>query len=236
MAEGGLKPESTFGYTTADEPVKKVATVTVVSDELLSDAPAVQSLINGRLGLFVNIEVERQLLRGTSGGNEVQGLLTSRGVPVYAGGTAVGNRAVQLFKAMNGMRGSAYVEPDWVIMNPVDYEAVRLLQDTAGQFMGGGPWMGQYGNNGQVNASSMLVGGVDSIWNKQVHVTAALGPGTALVGTYAGAQVLSRGGLSIEATNSHGSLFQSDLIAIRAERRLALLCYRANAYCEIRLA
>ena len=50
----------------------------------------------------MQIEEERQLLRGTSGGNEVQGLLTSRGVPVYAGGTAVGNKAVQLFIAMNG--------------------------------------------------------------------------------------------------------------------------------------
>ena len=141
-----------------------MATVAVVSDELLSDAPAVQSLINGRLGVFVNIEVERQLIRGTAGGNEVQGLLTSRGVPVYAGGTAVGNRAGQLFKAMNGMRGSAFVEPDWVVMNPADYEIIRLLQDTAGQFMGGGPWQGQYGNAAQVAASSQLTGGIDTLW------------------------------------------------------------------------
>ena len=49
------------------------------------------------MNLFVQIHGERQLFRGTSGGNVVQGLLTSRGVPVYAGGTAVGNKAVQLF-------------------------------------------------------------------------------------------------------------------------------------------
>jgi hypothetical protein len=42
----------------------------------------------------------------------VQGIFTSRNVPVYAGGTAAGNKAVQLFKAMNGMRGSAFLEPD----------------------------------------------------------------------------------------------------------------------------
>ena len=93
----------------ADEPIKKIATSLQISDELIEDAPAIQTFINGRLALFVNIEAERQLLRGTSGGNEVQGLLTSRGVPVYAGGTAAGNRAVQLFKAMNGMRGSAFI-------------------------------------------------------------------------------------------------------------------------------
>ena len=99
--------------------MKKIATLAVASDELLYNFhAAVQSLINGRLAHFVQIEVERQLLRGTSGGNEVQGLLTSRGVPVYAGGTAAGNRAVQVFKAMNGVRGAApaFVEPDPVVV------------------------------------------------------------------------------------------------------------------------
>jgi hypothetical protein len=91
------------------------------------DAPAIQTLINGQLSLFVRIESERQLLRGTSGGDEVQGLLTSRGVPVYAGGTAAGNKAVQIFKAMNGMRGSAFVEPEWVILHPTDWEQMGLL-------------------------------------------------------------------------------------------------------------
>ena len=84
MAEAGLKPESTIAVSTLDEPVKKVATSIIVSDELLDDAPAVSTFVNGQLSQFIQIEVERQLLRGTQGGNEVQGLLTSRGVPVYA--------------------------------------------------------------------------------------------------------------------------------------------------------
>ena len=41
VAEGGLKPESTIAVSTLDEPVKKIATSIVVSDELLDDAPAV---------------------------------------------------------------------------------------------------------------------------------------------------------------------------------------------------
>ena len=64
MAEAGTKPESTVGLTTTDEPIRKIATVLPVSDEMLEDAPAIQSYINGRLTLFVRIEEERQLLRG----------------------------------------------------------------------------------------------------------------------------------------------------------------------------
>ena len=43
VPEGGEKPESTLEFEEVEEPVKKVATFLPVSDELLSDAPAIQS-------------------------------------------------------------------------------------------------------------------------------------------------------------------------------------------------
>jgi HK97 family phage major capsid protein len=237
VAEGGTKPESTLAFSTADEQLKKVATTLSISDELLEDAPAIQTFINGQLSLFVQIEAERQLFRGTSGGNEVQGVLTSRGVPVYAGGTAVGNKAVQLFIAMNGTRGSAFVEPEWIVMHPTDYQELRLLRDTAGQFLGGGPFMGPYGAGNNLASSGQVTGAIDSIWNKAVYVTTGMGgAGTALIGSRAAGQVWNRGGLSVEATNSHASYFTSNLTAIRAERRLGLTLYRPGALCEVRLA
>ena len=211
VAEGGTKPESTLALSTLDERIKKVAT----SSRQRRDArgrPGIQSYINGRLGLFIQIEVERQLIRGAAGGNEVQGLLTSRGVPVYAGGSVVGNYAVQLFAAMNGMRGSAFVEPEWVVMHPTDYQKLRLLTDTTGQFLGGGPFQGQYGNGGAISASGQVTGTTDTLWGKSVTVTPAMGgPGTALIGNSASACVWTRGGLSVEATNSHAGNFVLDL-------------------------
>ena len=236
VAEGGSKPQSTLGLTTTDEPIKKIATSLKISDEMIEDAPAVQSYINGRLVLFVRIEEERQLLRGTSGGNEVQGLLTSRSVPVYAGGTAVGNRAIQLFKAMNGLRGSAFLEPEWIVIHPTDWEAIRLLTDTAGQFFGGGPFQGQYGNGSNNPASGQVSGPIDTIWNKPTYVTGVIGAGTAIVGTRASAQVWRKGGLSVEVTNSNESDFLQNLLAIRAEERLGLAVYRPTGFVEVRLS
>jgi len=237
VAEGGTKPESSLGLTTTDEPIKKIATILPVSEEMLEDAPAIQSYINGRLSLFVRIEEERQLLRGASGGNEVQGILTSRNVPVYAGGTAQGNKAEQLFKGMNGMRGSAFLEPEWVIINPTDWQDIRLLKDNSGQLYGGGPFFGPYGGpQGPATSSSQVSGATDALWSKPVYVTGALGAGTALVGTRAAAQVWRRGGLSVEATNSHANYFQLNLIAIRAEERLGLAVYRPQGFVEVRLS
>jgi HK97 family phage major capsid protein len=136
VAEGGTKPESTVGLTTTDEPIKKIATLLPVSEEMLEDAPAIQSYINGRLSLFVRIEEERQLLRGTSGGNEVQGMLTTRNVPVFgtASAAAGDDFATKIFKAANSMRGSAFVEPEWVVMHPSDWQTIRLAKDGAGGF------------------------------------------------------------------------------------------------------
>jgi HK97 family phage major capsid protein len=244
VAEGGVKPESTLAFSTLDEPIKKIATSITVSDELLEDAPAIQAFISGQLtfisgqlSLFVSLESERQLIRGTQGGNEVQGLLTSRSVPVYAGGTAVGNKAVQLLKAMNGMRGSAFLEPDWIAVHPGDYEDLRLLADSSGQLLGGGPWLGSYGNSSQVSSGG-AGGFVDTLWGKPVYITPATGAtkGTAIVGTTSSAQVWNRGGLSVEATNSHASNFVLNLSVIRAERRLGLTCHRPTGFVEVRLA
>lgn len=235
VAEGGTKPESTLGLTSTDETVKKVATTLVVSDEMLEDAAQVQSYINGRLSLFIQIEEERQLLRG-GGTNELQGIMNGRSINVYAGGTAVGNKAVQLFKAMNGQRGSALLEPDWIAINPTDWETIRLYTDTAGQYFGGGPFQGPYGNGRNFPASNQVNGADEFLWNKPVIVTSALGAGTALVGTQSAAQVFRRSGITVEATNSHSDYFVKNLVAIRAEERLGLAVYRPSAFTDVRLA
>ena len=236
VAEGGAKPESTLGLTSRTDPVKKIATTLVTSDEMLDDAVQVQSYINARLALFVEIEEERQLLRG-AGTNEIIGIMDStRGINVYAGGTAAGNKAVQLFKAMNGQRGSALLEPDWIVINTSDWEAIRLLTDTAGQFFGGGPFQGQYGNGRNLDPSNQVSGADEFIWNKPVIVTSVLGAGTALIGTRLGAQRFVKGGVSVEATNSHSDYFTKDLVAIRAEKREALAVYRPAAFTDVRLS
>jgi HK97 family phage major capsid protein len=73
--------------------------------------------------------------------------------------------------------------------------------------------------------------------NKAVYVTSAVGgTGAVLVGSTAAAQIWSRGGMQVEATNAHSTNFVFNLTAIRAERRLGLTVLRPGALCEVRLA
>ena len=39
-----------------------------------------------------------------------------------------------------------------------------------------------------------------------------------------------RGGVTVEATNAHSDYFVKNLLALRAEERLALACYRPAAF------
>jgi hypothetical protein len=44
------------------------------------------------------------------------------------------------------------------------------------------------------------------------------------------AHIWRKGGVSVDASNSHLDYYQRNLIALRAEERLALGCYRAAAF------
>jgi HK97 family phage major capsid protein len=230
VAEGDAKPASDLALSTVDEPVQKIATILTVSDEMLEDAQAVQTYINSRLSLFVRIEEEAQLLSGNGTPPNISGLL-DRAINTYAAGT-VDDNAVAIFKALNGTRGSSFLEPTAIVMNPANWQATRLLQDTNGQFYGGGPFTGPYGGpQGPVPATYPAA---NALWGMRVVVTSAIGAGTAVLGAFdQAAQVFRRGGLTVEATNAHSDYFVKNLVAIRAEMREALAVFRPAAFTQV---
>lgn len=229
VAEGGEKPASDLALSTTDEPVKKIATVLTVSDELMDDVDAVQSYVGGRLQLFVQMREETSILRG-GGTNDLEGLIGRTGVNAYAR-LAADDNTVALAKVIANTRGSSYLEPDTIIMHPTNWLTSRLLRDgtggTAGQYYGGGPFQGAYGNGGA--ADTGLFG--QSLWGKRVVLSTVVGLGTAVVGSFQqAARIMRRGGMTVEATNSHSDYFVYNLVMIRAESRLALCVFRPSAF------
>jgi len=67
-----------------------------------------------------------------------------------------------------------------------------------------------------------------------VAVTLAMTSGVALPGAFRqGAQFFRKGGLTVDASNSHNDYFVKNLQAIRAEERGALAVYRPGAFGEV---
>ena len=230
VAEGQAKPQSTLVFGETTEPVRKIATILPVTDEMLSDAPQISAYVNQRLTLFVKITEEDQLIRGTGTAPQIQGLIAAgrNSVGTYARGTADDN-ATALFKAANGTRGSSQLDTDAIVIHPTNWQAIRVAKDTGGQFYGGGPFFGPYGGpQGPAGASQFSA---DNLWGMRVVVTSAMTVGSAVVGAFAqGGAVIRRSGVTVEATNSHSTWFADDIVAIRAEERLALAVYRESAF------
>jgi HK97 family phage major capsid protein len=139
-----------------------------------------------------------------------------------------------LARVVANTAGSAFLEPDTIILHPSNWLTTRLLRDgtggTIGQFYGGGPFTGAYGGG----AANVGMFG-QSLWGKRVVLSNYVGAGTALVGNLGqGAHIWRRGAVNVSATNSHSDYFVRDLTAIRCEQRLALGLYRPSAITEVR--
>ena len=221
IAEGSAKPASTLNFAAVDEPVRKIATSIKVTDEMFSDVPQIQSYINNRLMLFVRIATEAALLSG-AGSPSLTGFLNRSGLSAaQAIGTDTAPDAI--YKEITKIRVGSFLEPDGIVVHPTNWQTIRLSKDANNQYYGGGPFTAAYGNPGGMAG--------DMLWGKRVVVTTAMTSGTALIGAFATAsQIFNNGGLTVEATNSNEDDFLNNLIAIRAERRLALAVYRPAAF------
>lgn len=223
VAEGGTKPEATLDFDTVDEPVRKIAVTLKVTDEMLEDMDGLQSYLDARLTLFVRIREEQQLLTGAGTGNDLDGLL-NRSITAAdpVGSETYGKIALAVHRELTKIRVASFLEPDGIVFHPNDWQAARFEADANGQFFGGGPFVGQYGNGS-------IAG--DTYWNLRVVSTTAMTENTILMGAFStAAQIFRRNGLTVDMTNSDQDDFIKNLVTLRAEERLALAVYRPAAF------
>jgi len=221
VAEGGLKPESALAFTKVDEVLHKLATFLPISDEMLEDWAQARSYIDARLVLFVKLAEEAQLLNGDGTGANLVGILNRPGLatPVVrgAGVSAADDNAMDaIYRQITQIRITQFLEPDAVVIDPLGWEGITLSKNLQGAYYAQGPFVTQ---------------ATPSLWGKKVVSTPALAANTALVGAFAqGGQIFRKGGITVEASNSHADYFQRNLTALRAEERLALALYRPGAF------
>ena len=220
-AEGDLKPESALTFTKVDEVLHKIATFLPVSDEMLEDWAQVQSYIDARLILFVKLAEEVQLLNGDGTGANLVGLMNRAGLatPIVKGtapSVAGDNSMDAIYRQITAIRTTAFLEPDAIAIDPLGWQNILLAKNTYGNYYANGPF---------ASAETPM------LWGKKVAVSFNSAANSAVVGAFAqAAQVFRKGGLTVEASNSHADYFQRNLTAIRAEERLALAVYRPGAF------
>lgn len=218
ILEGTAKPESALTFEAANAPVRKIAHWLPVSEEMLEDVAAIRSYIDARLALGVSFAEETQLLNGTGVAPELLGLRVAATAADVVRNAAEPNFEAILRQIM-AIYGASLLMPDGVVLNPADWTTTLLAKTGQGQYFTQGPFA-------PIQSPTL--------WGLPVAITPAMAATVALVGAFKmGAQVFRRGGLRIEASNSHQDFFVKNLVAIRAEERLALAIYRPGAFGEV---
>lgn len=224
VAENGAKPQfSAADPTPRIDSLVKLAGWYNESDEILEDFAWLASSINNRALYELLLAEEAALLNG-NGGATLQGLLNRSGIQTATATAAT--LADELFKAMTAVQTGSGLTADAIVMNPADYQTLRLSRDANQQYYGGGFFAGPYGNGGLVEQPP--------VWGLRTVTTPAVAVGTAVVGAFRqGATVYRKGGVRVEATNTHGEDFTHNRITVRIEERIALAVRRPAAFVKL---
>lgn len=215
VTEGGQKPQiHVADPTPRTDALRKIAAFLQFSDEMIEDAEFLVNEINERGLYLLALAEENQLLNGSGSAGQVEGLLNRSGVQTETA-TGPDDVADALYRALTKVQTATGLNADGLIINPADYQKLRLAKDGNDQYYGGGYFQGQYGQ-----------GDVDwqpPIWGLRTVVSAAVAAGEAVVGAFKPATTVYRkGGVRVEATNSHDKTFTSNIVTGRIEERVAL--------------
>ena len=229
VGAGGKKPQFHIGDPDErTDALKKIAGFIKFTDEMAEDADFWVSEINARGLYLLALAEEAQLMQGDGSGNNVDGLLNRSGIQEETSAGAVDNPDA-LFRAMSSVQQATGLTADALVINPTDYQGLRLNKDGNGQYFGGGYFAGQYGN-GDIEWQP-------PVWGLRTVVSAAVDPGTAVVGAFGtAATVYRKGGVRVESTNSHAEDFTSNLITTRIEERVALAVRIPSAFVKVALS
>lgn len=217
-AEGATKPQIHVPSTPVTVPLSKIAGWFWETDELLNDAPFLKSAIDNR-GMYELRRAVETYLATT--------LLGTSGIQTQAiAGQAL--NADDIFKGITKVQSATGYAADAIVINPADYETLRLAKDSNLQYYGGGYFYAPYGNG--------AVAGQPGLWGRNTVVTTAVAQGTVLVGAFkAGASVIGKAGegASIEVFRGDHDDAINNRVTVVVEERLALAVRIPSAFVKI---
>jgi HK97 family phage major capsid protein len=215
-AEGSAYPEGVLALTERSASVQKIAVLLPVTDELFEDETRARDYVNNRMQFFLRQRLDQQVLVGNGTAPNLRGVNNVSGILTQAKGTDPATDA--LYKGIIKVRSQGFTEPSHVVMHPNDWQDLRLLRSADGTYLWGPP----------------SDSGPERVWGKPVIQTTFQTENTAILGDFAMfAELAVRRGVDVQVSNSHSTYFAEGKLALRCDMRVALLWYRAKAFCAV---
>jgi hypothetical protein len=203
QVEGAAKPGGEYEFDMVTKTLETKAGWVKLSTQFIEDAPGLVAYINSDLPLQIRQNVQAYLAdalwdaaQNPGGGGAVAG--------AGIGGTNGFDAILEAITVIQENGG----EPNAMVIAPADWAALRALKNTGGDedYVGGGPFTP-----------------TNNPWDLRVVITPSAVPGEPLVGDFArGAKIYSRGGYSVDSTNTDQDDFIKNKFTVRAERRLVV--------------
>jgi HK97 family phage major capsid protein len=216
VPESSAKPENQLHFTALSEKIRTLATWIPASKQVLDDLAELASFINGSLSYAVNNEEELQLLSGDGTGENLHGLIPQAAVFNPAGLPSGYTFLDVVAAAIASIEVAKELPPTFCVLHPSDWWHMKMLKDTLGRYLLGDP-------------SSVAP---PRLFDLDVISTVNIAKGSFLIGSGSptASEIRDRMELTIEVSTEHMDFFIKNLVAIRGEKRLALLVKRPNSY------
>jgi HK97 family phage major capsid protein len=218
QTESSAKAENAQTFTAVSEKVKTIATWIPASRQVLDDFAELANFLDSSLRYAVNLDEEIELLSGDGTGVHLNGLITQ--ATAFSTALLVASAGWKKFdiiaRAINQIQVAKEMAASFAVVHPTDWWEMRLTKDSTGQYILGNP---------QENVAPNLFG-------LSVVPTTNIAAGTFLVGSGSPAcsQIRDRMELAVDISTEHSDFFTKNLVAIRAEKRLALIVQRPGSY------
>ncbi|WP_207765927.1 phage major capsid protein [Solimonas fluminis] len=214
VSEGARKPESNITFELDDAKVRTIAHWIKASRQILSDAPGLASMIDGRLRYGLDFKKELQVLKGSGVGENLHGIIpqASAFTPAF---TPMLQTRIDILRLSLLQAELAEYPATGIVLHPTDWAQIELTKTTEGAYVFANP--------------VALAGPV--MWGRPVVATQAMDLGEFLTGAFRlGAQYFDREQAAILVATENEDDFVKNLITILAEERGTLAVYRPEAF------
>ncbi|GAA5627453.1 hypothetical protein Brsp05_02742 [Brucella sp. NBRC 12953] len=214
VAETTTKPYSDLTFDMTSAPVRTIAHLFKASRQILDDAPALRSYIDGRARYGLRFAEENQLLNGSGTGQNIHGLVPQATAfsPAFTlpGATGIDRLRLAILQVV-----LAEYPATAFVLNPIDWTKIELTKDAGGNYIIGNP-------QGSLTPT---------LWNLPVVSTQAMAAGEFLTGAFSfAAQIFDRLDIEVLLSSENVDDFEKNMFTIRAEERLAFAVYRPESF------
>lgn len=220
VTEAGAKPQAGPTFSVVTEATATIASWVNVTRQAAADVPQMMGYLDGRLRYSVKRRADGQAINGNGSSPNLRGLLNRSGINTYAPGSAE-LRALSIRHAIRLMEDDETV-PEIVVLNPADHQIFDITNNASDG----------------IHATPDETGGFRqgpsrTAWGLTVVKSTAIASGTALLVDPMAVAVLDRQQTTAYMTDSHASLFTSNILTLLLESRIGLALFDPVGVCSV---